>query len=235
MKWQIVWMLSAVAILAAALCFLYARPGVLRYQYYRGSPGPGPLTRTSEKTSLRVDKLTGQTQWWDDAPVTGTPRWRPGFERTGTKKRTLDGRIVLAKKGTALGAFVCRNQMMQPEGLIYDWYYRTDGKGTFRRSESGSFNKGFGTLSQHNQSGRPFKGLEFGPFSIGWSCPADGEGRLFYHHPDRETLTADSLRICITSETDIEKIDAADAKWLYKATPNDPGIRLGKPRSNVKP
>jgi hypothetical protein len=65
----------------------------------------------------------------------------------------------------------------------------------------------------------------FGPFSIGWSGHTDGEGYIYYEHFAGEKIEPDCVRVCVTGERDITKIDAADPKWLYKGSPSDSGVR----------
>jgi len=93
--------------------------------------------------------------------------------------------------------------------LDYEWFYRTDGKGTFGKKEPNSFQAG-------KSSG---DAIEFGPFRVSWSC----KGFLYYSRFPGAKVQPGDLKICVTNETDIEKIDAADKKWKYKGSPIDPG------------
>ncbi|MHB1001572.1 MAG: hypothetical protein ACYC27_20215 [Armatimonadota bacterium] len=138
-----------------------------------------------------------------------------GCTRSAIESPVNNGDIVLVKKGNIYGAFIPGNQEMEPETLDYDWYYRTDGKGTFRSSESSEFKHG-------NGKGAPIK---FGAFTIGWSGNMKGKGFIYYKHENGGRVSPDDIRICVTGETDIEKIDAADGRWLYRASTTDRGVK----------
>lgn len=133
-----------------------------------------------------------------------------------------DGRIILVKRGRALGALILRNQRRQPEHTDFEWYCRTDGKGTFRKRDAGLFRTGYGSSSGNP----PLHQLVFRPFSVVWSPTKAGEGVVSYpRYAGAVARTGDTL-ICPTDETDITKIDATDRKWLYKSSIGDPG-RIG--------
>lgn len=134
-----------------------------------------------------------------------------------------DGRIILVKRGKNLGALILRNQQVRPTHADFTWYCRTDGKGTFRKCDAGLFQ------TSHGSSGRntsPVQDFSFGPFSVKWSATDAGKGVVAYpKYPEGAMSTSNTL-ICPTNETDIEKIDATDPKWLYKAYVDDKG-RIG--------
>src|SRR5579863_4765749 len=46
-----------------------------------------------------------------------------------------DGHIVLLKRKNEVAAFILMNQKGIPERTDYYWYYRSDGKGTFRAGD----------------------------------------------------------------------------------------------------
>lgn len=146
-----------------------------------------------------------------------------------------NGQIVLLRKGTnCYGVFIPIRQRMQPEQLQCTWYYRTDGKGTFKSSESAQYKSGSG--GDGSDSATPYGELRFGPFSLGWSGNEDGQGYIYYSHFEGESVSPNDERICVTNETDIEKIDATDPKWVYKGSPTDPGIRAnGQKILDVRP
>lgn len=133
-------------------------------------------------------------------------------------------RIVLLRKGpNCYGAFIPTSQHIMPDKLKYRWYYRTDGKGTFKRSEAAEYKSGSGVGV--DDSHVPWLMARFGELGVGWSCHQVGEGHVYYSKFSNDPVSLDDERICITKETNIEKIDATDPKWVYKASPADPGIR----------
>lgn len=134
----------------------------------------------------------------------------------------IDGEIVLLKRGSAIGIIVPTRQTSEPERIAYDWYYRTDGGGTFRAQDAGKYRRG------HVERA---KEVRFGPFSVSWSVHSDGSGYLYYDKFGGSTVAPDDVRICVTHETDLERINAYDPRWVFKGSPTDPGIRLTAPVS----
>jgi len=150
-----------------------------------------------------------------------------GGRDLGVETPVPDGTIVLVKKGDALGAFVLKNQVLDSnEAAEYTWYYRTDGQATFLSDEAHLFQQGEGKTSEVRRSDRPFTHIEFGPFLIGWSGKRKGEGWIYYERFAGEAVAPGDLLICVTDETDIEKINAKEGRWIYKGSPTDPGITL---------
>jgi len=149
-----------------------------------------------------------------------------GPKQCGVRPPVSDGVVVLAKRGKSYGALIPRKQRLLPDSLEYEWYYRSDGKGTFRLQERGSFRQGVGRGIPDRS--KPGLAIRFGPFFIGWSGHTDGEGFLYYDRCAGERVSPDDLRLCVTKETDIQRIDATDPKWLYKASPVDPGVRASR-------
>jgi hypothetical protein len=140
-------------------------------------------------------------------------RWLAGVNGVPPMLPVSDGEIVLVKQGATYGAFTLRNQRADPKETVeYDWYYRTDGKGTFRSAESGTFHSGKG-------EGSP---IEFGPLSLRWSGYRPGMGFIYYSLPSGPPAGPDDLWICVTGEIDIEAIDASDSRWVFTASPSDP-------------
>lgn len=141
--------------------------------------------------------------------------WRTGVS-TVVETLVADGQVVLVNKGSTHGAFILRNQAVYRdpslEEVEYEWWYRTDGKGTFRRTESRDYRHGSGRDSH----------IQFGPFAIMWSSKSVGKGRIYYEHfaGDRG-ITPLSVRICVSDESDIEAVDCTDDRWVYKASPID--------------
>jgi hypothetical protein len=148
-------------------------------------------------------------------------KWIDGID-TDVHPPIPDRRIVLVKKGTTLGAFILRNQNTAPDRLIFDWYYRNDGKGTFRPGEAKSFVMGKGSKTAIKYG--PFNAVKFGSFNITWYGNSPGMGTLVYQRYPGEAISSDDTRICPTIETDITKVDAADNKWIYKGSSTDHGV-----------
>jgi len=134
------------------------------------------------------------------------------------------GQIVLLRKGAKnYGAFIPTSQSMVPEQLRFTWYYRTDGNGTFKPTETARYRSGSGPVGQDRSV--PYNVAQFGPFSLGWSGHDDRQGYIYYRHFEGDVVSPDDDLICVTEETDITRIDATDPKWVYKGSPTDPGIR----------
>jgi hypothetical protein len=129
-----------------------------------------------------------------------------------------NGEIVLLTKGEAIGAVILTRQTMKPERVSYDWFYRTDGGGTFRSQDSQSIHCG----QVHNATT-----VSFGPFSLSWSIHDSSSGFLYYEKFPGSIVAEDDIRICVTHELDLERIDAFDSRWLYKGSPSDVGVRRG--------
>jgi hypothetical protein len=134
-----------------------------------------------------------------------------------------NNRIVLVKQGRNYGALVLTDQSLNPVSVKYEWFYRDDGKGVFAGRNQSPVRHGVGNgISSHS-----FPGLviEFGPCRVNWSAKDSGWGWIYYSRYAGEPIGSGDIRICVTGETDIGKINAADPKWLYKASPTDKGIR----------
>ena len=145
--------------------------------------------------------------------------WKVGVSRFAEPPIT-DGRIMLVKRGRALDALILRNQKLQPAHTDFVWYYRNDGKGTFRKRDVGLFRTGSGSS---RSKARLMEQLKFGPFSVVWCSTEDGKGMVAYAELPGGAMTTGDTLICPTTETDIEKIDATDPKWVYRASVGDPG------------
>jgi len=130
-----------------------------------------------------------------------------------------DGEIVLLEKGNAIGVIIPTKQTTEPERASYDWYYRTDGGGTFRPQDAGRYRSG------HVEGA---KQVRFGPFSVPWSGHSDGSGYLYYDRFPGSQVTSGGVRICPTHELNLATVNAYDPHWVFKGSPSDPGIRLSK-------
>jgi len=123
-----------------------------------------------------------------------------------------DGVVVLVRQDQSYGAFILKDQNTVPETTNYSWYYRPFGKGPLDPSSPSV---------QHGEGrGSP---IEFGPFSVSWSGASPGRGWLYYKCAPGAPISRADLHLCVTSETDIKKVDPADPKWVYKASVSDPG------------
>ncbi len=223
-------------LLLVILCLLAICVGgctAAEWEYYTCSECGS--TREVFRTGLhREERILDRTPGF----ATCTHNWKPGLRAdlqswelenrllnmSAVEPPISDGTIVLVRKGAAYGAFIPRNQKMTPETVEYDWYYRTDGKGTFKAAESPSFKSGKGG----GVEGVGILDIKFGPFSIWWTGHTTGKGFIYYDRSPDQRVRPDGLRICVTGETDMETIDATDSKWVYKGSPSDPGHRLGE-------
>ena len=146
--------------------------------------------------------------------------WQPGVS-SAVEHLVSDGSIVLVKKGRAYGAFILHKQEVTSTQIEYDWYYRTDGNGTFRSEDSDSLHAGTAVSDR----------IRFGPFVIGSSQASAGKGYIYYERFLGCKVGPDDMRICVTREGDIQGIDATDSRWLYKASPTDQESTSGSPLS----
>jgi hypothetical protein len=121
-----------------------------------------------------------------------------------------DSRVVLVRKSGKYGAFILRNQSIEPERAEYEWWYQADG--------SGKLNKSLNTVST-GQGVTPR--IRFMDFDISWSGNTESQGWIYYEHSPGDKVAHDELHICITELKTVDDLDAADPKWHYKATPVD--------------
>jgi len=149
--------------------------------------------------------------------------WHLGYiefiRHNGVPGAVKDGQVVLVKNGDVYGMFILRKQMMEPEGAHYDWFYRSDGKGSFGIKDKGRFQQGLGVCG--SSSNFPGYAIRFGPFTVNWSGHEDGSGWLYYGRFSDEKVQAGDIKICVTKEKDPSQIDAADPKWQYKGSRDD--------------
>jgi hypothetical protein len=141
--------------------------------------------------------------------------------------------IVLLRKGPkCYGAFIAGDQISDPDNIEFKWYFRTDGKGSFKRSEMAKYKSGTGVLEGDDDV--PWGVAHFGPFKMGWSGCQNGSGWIYYPKFPEETVLPNDVRICLTKERDLGKINATDLKWVYKAYSDDPGIRANGKKVSAK-
>ncbi len=147
-------------------------------------------------------------------------QWQPGIS-PAVEKLVRDGDIVLLKQGEVYGAFILHDQQPTSTQIEYDWYYRTDGNGTFGSEDSDFFYAGKGVPDR----------IRFGPFVIGYSQASAGKGFIYYSRFPGGRVRPDDLHICVTEERDIEQIDATDSRWLYKGSATHKESAPGPPES----
>ena len=61
--------------------------------------------------------------------------------------------------------------------------------------------------------------IKFLGFELSWSVKSKGTGHLYYKYFPGEVPVKNDLYFCITKLKSLKGVDAADAKWNYKATP----------------
>ena len=69
--------------------------------------------------------------------------WRNIYLRR-TNTAIQNSKIILVKKGKIIGAFIVKQGNINNKRVAFDWYYRTDGKGVFKKAESKQFYSGKG-------------------------------------------------------------------------------------------
>lgn len=129
-----------------------------------------------------------------------------------------DGHIVLVKEGKTYGAFILNNQQMDPETTDFTWYLRSDGKGTFYTDDE-AVSRGSASNAKNT--------INFETFQVEWSVRTNGSGYIYYPNSSggigASGPNSRPLLLCVTSETDITKIDATDPKWVFKGSSNEIG------------
>jgi hypothetical protein len=120
-----------------------------------------------------------------------------------------DGRVVLLKRNNEVAAFVLKNQRMSPEQTDFNWYYRSDGRGTFPMGDP-VVSSGVATNATQ---------VAFKTFAVQWSINTDRMGWLYFSKgPIDFGKTADYV-MCVTTETNLSAIDANGSAWQYRARP----------------
>ena len=139
----------------------------------------------------------------------GEHHWQSGISKS---VRVSSGSVILARRqaegsGQAIyGAFILTKQGYTPEVMSYRWYLRSDGDGHLDSgSRTGEKN------DQHH--------VKFGPFDIPWSSAANGQGYLYYSRFAHQPATPGSTYLCVTSEENVNALDAANPKWHYQYSP----------------
>src|ERR1017187_572052 len=138
-------------------------------------------------------------------------QWEAGVS-FGLGESTPNGKVVVVRLGDSCGAFILTNQFLNPERMEFTWYLRTDGKSVFDAQDP-AVTTGTGSGSK----------IRFGPFSVSWSSAEDGRGWIYYQHFPGDTITSNSVRICVTDLGTITAINASDPKWIFKGSTSDTG------------
>lgn len=139
-------------------------------------------------------------------------QWESGVS-SGVPTPIPDGLVVLVRSGSSYGAFILKDQKLEPETMTYTWYYRSDGQGKLDPNDP--------AVETGTGRGSP---ITFGPFRVHWSTHGEGSGWIYYPNFPGGTIQAGDTHICVTEWRSLENIeDASDPKWVYKASLVDPG------------
>jgi hypothetical protein len=121
-----------------------------------------------------------------------------------------DGNIVLLKRNKETAAFILTNQRMSPEQTDFYWYYRSDGGGTFPSGEP-AVASGFVSNTSHASQ------VTFSTFHVDWSIYSNGMGWVYFSKGPTDFAKAADYFMCVTTETNLAKIDANSDRWKYRA------------------
>jgi hypothetical protein len=121
-----------------------------------------------------------------------------------------DGNIVLLKRNKETAAFILTSQRMSPEETDFYWYYRSDGKGTFPSGDP-AMSSGFVSNASHASQ------VVFSTFQVDWSIHSNGAGWVHFSKGATEFGKAADYLMCVTTETNLAKIDANASSWKYRA------------------
>jgi len=150
---------------------------------------------------------TSTVQYKSTGFATCTHHWKSGIS-SAFPDPVPDGVVVLLRKNGKYGAFIPRNQGTAPERMQYDWWYRGDGKAVFDVQHP--------SVSAGQGAGRSIK---FGPFAVSWSGHSRGSGWLYYGKYAGYAALPEDAHMCVTDQHSVDGIDAADARWTYRASP----------------
>lgn len=142
--------------------------------------------------------------------------WRLGGISTAYPEPIPNGRVVLARKGRAVGAFIPLEQTVTPERMLFRWWYREDGQGILD-STADLVTTGTNVCfpGESNEGG-----IRFGPFAIGWSGCADGKGFVYFDYAHPDVVPEAALRLCVTDVTEVKGVNASDPRWDFRSTPS---------------
>ena len=160
-------------------------------------------SRTGERILYRSPQFAHGEHAWRD----GISSAVPGPVPTGVI--VLVRRVPPESQQVSYGAFILTSQTLDPEGVSYRWYLRSDGSGGLDPNDS--------AVRSGEERGQD--DVKFGPFKISWSGSAEGAGFIYYENFAHMPADRSTTYLCVTAERDLSKIDAADTKWLYKFSP----------------
>ena len=118
-----------------------------------------------------------------------------------------DGHIVLLRRSNEVAAVILRNQTFGQTD--FSWYYRADGKGTFHPGDPAVST---GTVSNASR-------ISFATFSLEWSGNTTGKGWVYFSAGPAEFRKTADFVMCVTTETYVATIDAANRRWNYRGRP----------------
>ncbi len=126
-----------------------------------------------------------------------------------------DGRVVLVRNATQIGAFMLRGQSIEPEHTSVDWVIRDNDGGSLDPMSVGV----------ESGSAEDVRSIKFGTLRVNWSGGAAGSGHIYYGAHAGVRTHSNSTRICVTSATSFQGLDPYDPQWHYRASASDEGIR----------
>lgn len=135
--------------------------------------------------------------------------WSPGISNA-VPTPVKNGVVVLVRENGKYGAFILRNQSSDPERAEYDWWYQSNGSGSFD-TNSPTVTSGRGATPR----------IRFGNFDIFWSAESQGTGWIYYKHYAGDKVSSGDLHLCVIDLNSVHGINAATPEWKYKATPVD--------------
>lgn len=161
-----------------------------------------------------VDSMTGERILYRSLKFAhGEHVWRDGIS-LAVPDPVPSGVVVLVRRvppdseQANYGAFVLTNQT-SAERMSYRWYFRSDGSGVLDPNDA----------AVRSGEARDRRRLEFGPFTISWSGSVEGAGYVYYDNFAHMPAEKNTTYICVTAEKDLNGINAADPKWVYKFSP----------------
>ncbi len=116
-----------------------------------------------------------------------------------------DGSLSIVRSEEMVGAFVVKNQRLNPERAEYEWLL-------YKKSENGELleiDRGRGTTGDTKVWILPLitqNPIEFGPFKIYWSGNTNGRGFLYFSYYPRDI----EISYCIQNSGDLSNIQ----QWI---------------------
>ena len=162
-----------------------------------------------------MDSITGERILYRSPKFAhGEHVWRDGIS-SAVPGPVPSGVIVFVRRvppdlqQVSYGAFILTSQTSDPERVSYRWYFRSDASGVLD-SKDGVVRSG----EEHDQ-----KEVKFGPFKISWSGSSEGAGYVYYDNFADMPADRHTTYLCVTTEKDLNGINAADPRWVYKFSP----------------